>query len=79
MTVDDVLFLHPLTSVPVTVYVLVVVGAKELLSVIVLSQMYDRAPCPLSFVDCPKHNAVGPVITEIVGKGLTVTIADVIF
>ena len=78
VTVTCVEAVHPLTSVPVTVYVVVVVGfAVTDEPVVALSAVagvheYVEAPLAVSVADCPLQIVAGE--TLITGSGLTVTV-----
>ena len=65
---EDVLT-QPFPSVPVTLYIIVEVGAKLVLSVTLLSQVYDEAPPPFSFAFAP--------IQIVAGVGVAVTVGNV--
>jgi hypothetical protein len=79
VTVTCAVELHPFTSVPVTVYVVVDAGlAVTLVPVVALSPVagdhaYVLAPFAVSVADCPAQIADG-VFTVTTGSGLTVTV-----
>jgi hypothetical protein len=82
VTVTLFVFVQPLASVPVTVYVVVVVGLAETIVPVVGDNpvegdhMYEDPPVAVSDVDCPiqRKGAVGFI--DMVGFGLTVTVTD---
>jgi len=73
VTTTSSVFKQPLPSVPVTVYVIVVVGIKDTPLVTPLSQEYEVAPAPLSVTLVPAHTVWSePALT--LGKACTVTV-----
>jgi hypothetical protein len=83
VTVTVVVFTQLFTSVPVMVYVVVVVGpAVKLVPVVpdnpvAGDQAYVDAPPAVSVVDEPLHIATAGGVQVIVGNGLTVTVVVV--
>ena len=68
-------FVQPLTSVPVTVYVSVPAGTNEVPLVAPPVQVYDTAPVPVKVTDAPAHTVAdtGVDVELTVGNGFTVT------
>jgi hypothetical protein len=64
---------HPLTLVPVTVYVVVTVGENATPFVTPPDQVYVDAPEPLNVVDPPMQIIEFVAMAVIVGVGFTVT------
>jgi hypothetical protein len=81
VTVPCPVDVHPFTSVPVTVYVMVDVGfAVTVAPVVALKSVaglhaYVLAPLAVSGVDCPLQ--IDADVTEITGNGFTVTVTCV--
>ena len=73
------LLLQPLASVPVTVYVLVMVGVKAAPFVTPFVQTYELAPVPLNDVVKPIHITELVVVEPTVGNGLTVIVLCAVF
>ena len=64
--------IQPLLSVPVTVYNVFEIGVKVLALVMLLSQLYVRAPLAFRDIDSPSQMEVSlPAFT--MGKSFTVT------
>ena len=83
LTVTDVVFVHPFPSVPITVYVVVVVGPAVTVAPVVDDKpmaglhAYVNAPLAVSVVLLPLQNATG-VGTEIVGGVFTVAVTAIL-
>ena len=72
-------FTQPLASVPVTVYVTVLVGEKAAALVTPFVQTYELAPVPLNDVVKPIHITELVVVEPTVGNGLTVMVLCAVF
>jgi len=76
---------HPVPAVPVTVYVVVVVGVAVTVAPVVEDkpvaglQLYVVAPLAVSETLLPIHNAADEGVTMTVGVGFTVIIAVAVF
>ena len=66
--------IHPLTSVPVTTYVLVTIGTKGTVSIILLFQTYVDAPAPVSVTLPPAQITADELVAVTIGRAFTVTI-----
>lgn len=73
--------LHPAADVPVTVYVVVVVGKTVTVVPLKLPgiQVYVLPPCPVMVVLSPAQIVAAVVVVEIVGSGFTVTVTVDVF
>lgn len=73
-------FVQPFTSVPVTVYVLLLAGVNATLLVTPPLHEYVDAPVPLSVTAVPLHTVVAGAAVELtVGNGFTVTVMVAVF
>ena len=72
-------FTHPFPSVPVTVYVVVVVGENATPFVTPPVQVYVLAPVPFKVVELPLQITEPVVVDETVGNELTVILATAVF
>ena len=73
VTVTEAVFVQPFASVPVTVYVCVVLGANGTPLMTPLFQLYVTAPVPFRVTDVPAQiDWLGPALT--VGKAFTETV-----
>jgi hypothetical protein len=70
--VFDAVFVQPLPSVPVTVYVAVVVGINATPSLTPLVHVYELAPPPVSVTDAPLQITVAVAFAVTVGSEFTV-------
>ena len=71
---------HPAALVPVTVYVVVLVGdtVLELPVPRLCDQLYVLAPFAVNVVLCPEHIVAGDAEAVTVGNALTVTLTDAV-
>ena len=70
---------HPLPLVPVTVYVVVVVGEIGTPSLAPLSHVYEVAPDPVKVTESPSQMVVAVALAVTVGKEFTVTVMVSVF
>src|SRR5688500_15213268 len=70
---------HPLASVPVTVYVSVVVGLNETLSRTPWLHAYEFAPPPVKVHASPSHNTPEVAAAVIAGAAFTLTMTVAVF
>ena len=76
VTVTDAVAVHPAVLVPVTVYVVVLVGdtVLELPAPKLCDQLYVLAPLAVNVDDCPLFIVAGLAEANTVGNGFTVTL-----
>ena len=78
----SLVFLHPLTSVPVTVYVVVVIGSADITAPAVADkpvlgvQLYVNAPIAVIVVLPPMQTEAGLAETFTVGNEFTKTVTE---
>jgi hypothetical protein len=70
---------QPFAAVPVTTYVLVEAGTKEIPSAILSVQLYDKAPVPFNVTGVPEHTVdPGDTVEPTVGLLLTVIVTELV-
>jgi len=72
-------FEHVFASVPVTVYVVVVLGVNATPLFAPPVQLYDVAPVPLMVTDVPAHTVDAVVVEPTVGNTFTVIVRVAVF
>jgi len=77
VTVTDADFVHPAVFVPVTVYVVELLGVTVILDPLPpVDQVYVSAPLAVSIELCPGHMDDGDADADTVGGVFTVTLTD---
>ena len=79
VTVIVAVFVQPLPSVPVTVYVFVADGVNGVLFVTLLFQLYVLAPVPDKATMLPPQILVAVAVAPTFGKAFTVTVIVAVF